>query len=245
MLIYPNAVSSKNNLWIHHHRREIAMPNQCLAIYTRYLGVQRYQDCYQAMRHFTVNRHLATVDELWFVQHPPIFTLGKAGKQKHILKKGDIPIIGTDRGGQVTYHGLGQLLCYCLFDLKRRHLNIRQLIDIIEASIMQLLHQYGIASHRVAKQPGVYVKHAKIAALGLHIHRSCSYHGFSFNIAMDLKPFSYIRPCGIENLAITQLKDLMSPESVLNMDQIATDLDVIMRDQLQSITSNRHRLNQN
>ncbi|MEM9243784.1 MAG: lipoyl(octanoyl) transferase LipB [Pseudomonadota bacterium] len=175
---------------------------------TRHLGFCDYDKTYQAMRDFTHHRDHDTSDELWLLQHYPVFTQGKAGKAEHILKKSDIPIIQSDRGGQITYHAPGQLVVYFLLDLHRRHMNIRQLLDVIEQSVIALLAQYNITGHLINKQPGVYVDHKKIASLGIHIHKGRSYHGLSLNVNMDLQPFTWINPCGIKNLGVTQLADL-------------------------------------
>jgi len=172
------------------------------------LGKQEYQPVWQAMQDFTLARNSHTVDELWVVEHPPIFTLGRNGKESHILNKSDIPIIKVDRGGQVTYHGPGQLVLYFLLDLHRRKLGIRQLVTLIEDCLVALLNQHKIDAYSDRKAPGVYVNKQKIAALGLRVSKGCTTHGLSLNIDMDLSPFQDINPCGYENLEITQCKDL-------------------------------------
>ncbi len=153
-----------------------------------------------------------TPDEIWMLQHEPVFTQGQAGRAEHILDAHGIPVVNTDRGGQVTYHGPGQLVIYLLIDVRRRKSGVRDLVDLIESSIIQVLENYGIAAQTRPRAPGVYVNDKKIAALGLRIKQGCSYHGLSFNIDMDLTPFSYINPCGYAGLEVTQLHDcLMDP----------------------------------
>ena len=182
----------------------------------RFMGLQAYEKIWQKMLDFTVNRTSSSMDEIWVLQHEPVFTLGQAGKEKHILNASNIPIVRTDRGGQVTYHGPGQLVIYLLIDVRRSKLGIRNLVDLIESSIISVLASFGIKGATLARAPGVYVGDKKIAALGLRIKKGCSYHGLSFNIDMDLKPFSYINPCGYVGLETTQLIDLLNqPEDNL------------------------------
>ena len=173
----------------------------------RFLGIQPYELIWQQMLEFTLNRTPSSIDELWVLQHEPVFTLGQAGKPEHILNAHDIPIVKSDRGGQVTYHGPGQLVIYLLIDVRRNKLGIRQLVDLIENSIISLLSSYDISGETRPRAPGVYVDDKKIAALGLRIKQGCSYHGLSFNIDMDLTPFTYINPCGYAGLETTQLLD--------------------------------------
>ncbi len=161
------------------------------------------------MLEFTLNRTADTPDELWLLQHEPVFTLGQAGKLEHILNAHDIPVVKSDRGGQVTYHGPGQLIVYLLIDVRRNKLGIRQLVDLIENSIISVLADYEIVGKTRSRAPGVYVDESKIAALGLRIKQGCSYHGLSFNIDMDLTPFTYINPCGYAGMETTQLIDLV------------------------------------
>lgn len=170
--------------------------------------MEAYEPVWQRMRNFTDTRTSKTADQFWIVEHPSVFTLGQAGKPEHILNPGNIPIIKTDRGGQVTYHGPGQLIIYLLVDLRRRKLGVRQLVDIIEQAIIKTLSDYNIQAKTRSNAPGVYVDNAKIAALGLRIRKGCSYHGLSLNVDMDLEPFSRINPCGFPNLAVTQLSEL-------------------------------------
>jgi len=175
------------------------------------LGYQPYEAILDNMRAFTRQRELDTLDEFWITEHPPVFTQGQAGKPEHILDAKSIPIVQSDRGGQVTYHGPGQLILYLLLDIKRKQIGIRRLIQAIEQSIIDLLAEYGIAAMALQKSPGVYVEGAKIASLGLRIRKGCSYHGLSLNVDMDLAPFSNIHPCGYPNLQVTQLRNFTKP----------------------------------
>lgn len=179
------------------------------AITVRKLGLTDYRDSWQAMREFTDSRTEATVDQLWLVEHLPVFTQGQAGKPEHVLAPGAIPLVATDRGGQVTYHGPGQLVVYPLLDLRRLKLGVRDLVSLLEATVVALLADYGIDSAPRADAPGVYVGERKIASLGLRVRRGCSFHGIALNVAMDLEPFSRINPCGYNGLQMTQLKDLL------------------------------------
>lgn len=163
------------------------------------------------MQAFTAARTSDTPDELWLLQHPPVFTHGLNGKPEHLLDPGDIPVIHTDRGGQVTYHGPGQLIAYVLMDLQRRGWGVRKLVNAMEQAIINLLAGYGIAGEARREAPGVYVHSAKIAALGLRVRRGKCYHGLSLNVAMDLSPFQRINPCGYPALSVTQLSDLGCP----------------------------------
>ena len=174
----------------------------------KYLGLVEYTATWQAMQAFTAQRNADTPDELWLLQHPPVFTLGLAGKREHILSTSDIPIIPIDRGGQVTYHGPGQVIAYVLLDLKRRGYGVRELVQRMEQALIDLLSAYGIAAVRRVKAPGVYVEERKIAALGLRIKQGRSYHGLALNVDMDLAPFLAINPCGYEGLEVTQLRAL-------------------------------------
>ena len=174
----------------------------------RDLGLQDYEPIWQRMQKFTAERDETTRDELWCLEHPPIFTMGLNGKEKHLLNINNIPVINIDRGGQVTYHGPGQLIIYTLIDLGRLHIGVKDLVNCIEQSIIQLLKKYSIEAQGKKNAPGVYVKGEKIAALGLRIKKNKSYHGLSLNIDMDLSPFQQINPCGYEGLAVTQIKDL-------------------------------------
>ena len=167
------------------------------------------------MRYLVEQASAARDDEIWLLSHKPIFTQGLAGKAKHILNPAEIPVVQIDRGGQVTYHGPGQLVVYLLLNVGRRNMNVRDLVDLIEQAIIKTLGDFGIAASNKAKAPGVYVNDAKIAALGLRIRKGWSYHGMSLNVQMDLEPFSRINPCGYENLAVTQVADHVSASDTL------------------------------
>ncbi len=171
-------------------------------------GLCEYEPCWQAMRDYTDQRDADSPDQLWLVQHPPVFTLGLAGKAEHLLAPGDIPVVKTDRGGQVTYHGPGQVVIYLLLDLRRQGFGIRALVNLIEQAVIDLLAKQGINALRRDGAPGVYVGDSKIAALGLRVRRGCSYHGLSLNVDMDLEPFSRINPCGYPGLKVTQTRAL-------------------------------------
>lgn len=188
------------------------MKNQQLIV--RPLQQGDYNTIAQAMRFFTDKRNPKTPDEIWFVEHPPVYTLGQAGKLEHILNPGNIPIEKSDRGGQVTYHGPGQLVIYPLLNLRRLNLGVRELVTLLETTIINLLSTYDIVAEARREAPGVYVNSAKIASIGLRIRRSYCYHGVAFNIAMDLNPFTGINPCGMSQLAITQLSDLGGPSDL-------------------------------
>lgn len=177
----------------------------------RRLGRVAYEPTWRAMQDFTATRGAATSDEIWLLEHPPVYTLGLAGKREHILRVTDIPVIATDRGGQVTYHGPGQIIAYLLLDLKRRGYGVRELVNRMEQAVIELLFEYGIAGQRRAGAPGVYVDGKKIAALGLRIRHGMSYHGLALNVHMDLAPFGAINPCGYQGLEVTQLADLGGP----------------------------------
>lgn len=176
----------------------------------KYLGSSNYEPVWRAMQKFTDNRDAQTLDELWIVQHPAVFTQGQAGKAEHILNPGDIPIIQVDRGGQVTYHGPGQIVIYPLIDLKRHKIGIKSLVSGIEQALIQTLKHYGIQAQTRQKAPGVYVDNEKIASLGLRVRKGCTFHGLAFNICMDLEPFSRINPCGFAGLKVTQLSNINS-----------------------------------
>ena len=181
-------------------------PAPCLRV--RRLGRVEYAPTFAAMQEFTATRTAETTDELWIVEHPPVFTLGQAGKPEHLLRDIGIPLVQIDRGGQVTYHGPGQVVIYLLLDLNRRQLKVRELVRHIEQAVIDLLAAHGVTAERHTNAPGVYVAGAKIAALGLRIRRGCSYHGVALNVQMDLSPFAAINPCGYPGLAVTQTHDL-------------------------------------
>ena len=177
-------------------------------INVRSAGLVAYQDSWQAMRDFTRERDASTADEIWLLQHPQVFTLGQAGKTEHLLSPGDIPVLSTDRGGQVTYHGPGQLVMYTLLNLKRASMGIRGLVSLIESTVIDCLSAYGIEAVSRSDAPGVYVDGSKIAALGLRVSRGYSYHGLALNIDADLEPFGRINPCGYRNLEVTSMSEL-------------------------------------
>ncbi len=180
----------------------------------RQLGHQPYETTWHAMQAFTEQRNRATVDEIWSVEHPPVFTLGRAGRGEHIHDAGEVPVIHVDRGGQVTYHGPGQVVIYLLIDLRRRSWGIRQLVSLIEEAIIEMLATHQIVAETQAGAPGVYVNGEKIAALGMRVRKGCTFHGLSLNVAMALAPFSQIDPCGYPGLTVTQtsaLSDLKDP----------------------------------
>lgn len=169
------------------------------------LDIQDYAETYGAMREFNEQRNARTEDQIWLLEHPPVYTLGLSGKTEHLLNTADIPVIKTDRGGQVTYHGSGQLIAYLLIDLKRRPYAIKKLVSLMESAVIEYLDDCGIESERKSGAPGVYVGEKKIAALGVRVKKGCTYHGLALNINMDLKPFDGINPCGYEGLVCTQM----------------------------------------
>jgi len=175
----------------------------------RKLGLADYAPTLQAMQHFTTERTDDTADELWLLEHPPVYTLGLAGKDEHLPRIANgIPVVRIDRGGQITYHGPGQVVVYLLLDMKRRGLSVRPLVRLMEQAVIDLLGTYGVSAVYRADAPGVYVDNAKIAALGLRIRRGCCYHGLALNVDMDLAPFRDINPCGYPGLDVTQTRDL-------------------------------------
>ena len=179
-----------------------------MPLIVRELGVQAYHTVWQDMKRFTDQRNEASADELWLLQHPPVFTLGKNGKPGHIRDPGTIPVIQSDRGGQVTYHGPGQIIVYTLLDLKRMNIGVREMVTRIENGVIGLLQDYAVVAGARRDAPGVYVDGRKIAALGLRVRRGCSFHGLALNVDMDLAPFSRINPCGYQGLEVTQLVEL-------------------------------------
>jgi lipoyl(octanoyl) transferase len=184
----------------------------------RFPGLSPYEPVWRAKQAFTDARDGETADELWLVEHPPVFTLGQAGKWEHVLMPGEIPVVPVDRGGQVTYHGPGQIVAYPLIDLRRLKLGIRELVCRIEQAILDTLATWNIEAVRKEGAPGVYVAGAKIAALGLRVRRGCTFHGLAFNVNMDLAPFHRINPCGYQGLAVTQLMDLGGPSSLAEVE---------------------------
>jgi lipoyl(octanoyl) transferase len=192
-----------------------------MSIQVKDLGNQQYLDTYQAMRDFSEQRDADTEDQIWLLEHPPVYTLGLSGKTEHLLNTADIPVIKTDRGGQVTYHGPGQLIAYLLIDLNRRSYAIKKFVYLMEASLIDYLQTFGIQAERKSGAPGVYVDGEKIAALGIRVRKGCTYHGLALNIDMDLSPFQGINPCGYEGLNCTQLinfkKDITVSEVKKNL----------------------------
>jgi lipoyl(octanoyl) transferase len=186
-------------------------------ILVRHLGLQPYEPVSQAMHDFTDSRDDSTPDEIWLVEHLPVFTQGQAGKAEHLLMTGDIPVIQSDRGGQVTYHGPGQQVMYVLLNLKRRKLGVRELVTLLEQTVVNTLAEYGIDAHPRADAPGVYVGEMKICSLGLRIRKGCSFHGLALNINMDLAPFQRINPCGYAGMEMTQMRqwvETATPENI-------------------------------
>ncbi len=186
-------------------------------ILVRHLGLQPYEPVSQAMHDFTDTRDDTTPDEIWLVEHLPVFTQGQAGKAEHLLMTGDIPVIQSDRGGQVTYHGPGQQVMYVLLNLKRRKLGVRELVTLLEQTVVNTLAEYDIDAHPRADAPGVYVGEMKICSLGLRIRKGCSFHGLALNINMDLTPFQRINPCGYAGMEMTQMRqwvDTATPDNI-------------------------------
>lgn len=174
----------------------------------RHLGLVEYEPTWRAMQTFTAQRSPDTPDEIWLLEHPPVYTQGQAGKPEHLIEATDIPVVPIDRGGQITYHGPGQVVAYVLVDLRRRGYGIRELVTRMEQAVMDLLAAQGITATRQAGAPGVYVDGAKIAALGLRVKHGCTYHGLALNVDMDLRPFAAINPCGYAGMRVTQARDL-------------------------------------
>lgn len=199
----------------------------------RDLGLTQYADIFARMQTFTAQRDAQTLDELWFTEHEPVFTQGQAGKPEHLLLPGDIPVVQTDRGGQVTYHGPGQIVGYLLFDLKRLGIGPRALVRGIEAAICQVLAGYNIDAANRDDAPGVYVGGDKIASLGLRIRRGCSYHGLSLNVSMDLEPFQRINPCGLIGMEVTEMSALANNVAI---EKVRDELEVALRETFFSTT---------
>ncbi|MBS3805002.1 MAG: lipoyl(octanoyl) transferase LipB [Oleiphilaceae bacterium] len=187
----------------------------------RSLGVAPYSDTWQAMKNLTQSRGAETPDEIWCLEHPPVYTQGQAGRAEHILAPGNIPIVQVDRGGQVTYHGPGQLVVYLMMDVKRAGLGVRSLVDVIEKSIVAVLADLGVEAAARPDAPGVYVGDAKIASLGLRLRRGCSFHGLALNVNMNMEPFSRINPCGYAGLPMCQIRDFV-PD--VDIEQVAANL---------------------
>lgn len=196
----------------------------------RHLGLVDYLPTLEAMRRLTTERNEQTPDEIWLLQHPRVFTQGQAGKAEHLLGTGDIPVIQVDRGGQVTYHGPGQLVAYVMLDLRRLGLGVRELVTALEQSLVDVLAVYGVEAAPKAEAPGVYVKGDKIASLGLRVSRGCSFHGLALNVDMDLSPFWRINPCGYAGLKMVQLKDMI--ETPPTFEDVAQHLEKALRQRL-------------
>lgn len=196
----------------------------------RHLGVVDYLPTLEAMRKLTAERDDTTPDEIWLLQHPQVFTQGQAGKPEHLLAPGDIPVIQVERGGQVTYHGPGQLVAYLMLDLRRLDLGVRELVTTMEQALVEVLASYGVEAAPKADAPGVYVSGDKIASLGLRVRRGCSFHGLALNVDMDMTPFQRINPCGYAGLKMTQLKDQLGTPPLF--DEVAQRLEQALRQRL-------------
>ena len=183
-----------------------------------------YQTIWQAMQNFTDLRDDSVVDELWVVEHNPVFTQGQAGKEEHLLNPGDIPIVKVDRGGQVTYHGPGQLVIYLLINLRRKKIGVRDLVTLIEESIVEMLKSFGINAYAKKDAPGVYIDEKKVASLGLRVRRGCSFHGLALNVDMDLEPFLRINPCGYAGLEMVQTSQINGPSTIQEAAQPLTSI---------------------
>ncbi len=200
------------------------------ALVVRHLGVVEYLPTLEAMRSFTAERNESTPDEIWLLQHPQVFTQGQAGKPEHLLAPGDIPVVQVERGGQVTYHGPGQLVAYLMLNLRRQGLGVRELVTAMERALVDVLAGYGIEAAPKADAPGVYVNGEKIASLGLRVRHGCSFHGLALNVDMDMSPFQRINPCGYAGLKMVQLKDLLKTTPTL--DEVAQRLERALRERL-------------
>ena len=196
----------------------------------RHLGLVEYQPTLEAMRQLTRKRDEQTPDEIWLLQHPRVFTQGQAGKAEHLLAPGDIPVVQVERGGQVTYHGPGQLVAYLMLDLRRLDLGVRELVTAMEQSLVDLLAGYDIEAAPKADAPGVYVAGDKIASLGLRVSRGCSFHGLALNVDMDMTPFSRINPCGYAGLKMVQMRDLLATPP--SLEEVAQRLEQVLRNRL-------------
>jgi lipoyl(octanoyl) transferase len=190
------------------------------SLFVKQLGRQPYEPVWRAMQAFTDARGPETPDELWMVEHDPVFTLGQAGRWEHVIVPGEIPVVPVDRGGQVTYHGPGQIVAYPMLDLRRLGIGVRELVNRIEQAVIDTLETWNIVAARRDGAPGVYVGDAKVAALGLRVRRGCTFHGLAFNVAMDLEPFNRINPCGYEGLRVTQVLDLGGPGSLAAVEAV-------------------------
>ena len=191
----------------------------------REFDVCDYEPVWQQMSDYTQNRKPESPDQVWYLQHYPVYTLGLNGKHEHVLNRNDIPLVQVDRGGQVTYHGPGQLVVYFMIDMKRKQLGIKQMVRLMEQAVIDYLNELGITAERKDGAPGIYISGAKIAALGLRVKKGCTYHGLSLNVDMDLTPFSGINPCGYQDMPVTQIKDLLKTNGPAN----APDIEAVKR----------------
>lgn len=198
-----------------------------MALIHKHLGLVDYEKTWLEMKDFTSQRNTSTDDQLWYLQHPPVYTQGQAGKAEHILNPKSIPVIQTDRGGQVTFHGPGQLVVYCMLDLQRMNLGIRSLVGLLEKSLIEILRIYDITATIQCGAPGVYVDDAKIASIGLRVKKGCTYHGIALNVDMDLSPFYGINPCGYAKMKMVQVKDFYKSVS---FEKITNDYQAILMD---------------
>jgi lipoyl(octanoyl) transferase len=196
---------------------------------TRELGLREFRAVWQEMQSFTEERADSTADEIWFVEHEPVFTLGLNADPTHLLAPADIPVVATDRGGQVTYHGPGQQVVYAMLNLKRAGLSIRSLVIALERAVIETVARYGVEAHPRRDAPGVYVGEKKLGAIGLRVRRGCSYHGIAINVSMDLEPFRRINPCGMAGLEVTQLADLCEKQ---HLSRFRVDLEASLRELL-------------
>lgn len=203
------------------------------ALKIKHLGRREYTGVWQAMKRFTETREHDAADQLWILEHEPVYTIGLNGDKKHLVQNVSLPVVRVDRGGQITYHGPGQLVIYLLLDLKRRHCGIKNLVSLLENALITLLAGYGINAHTIDAAPGVYVNQMKIASLGIRIKKNGCYHGLSLNVDMDLSPFDSINPCGYQDMRVTQLVDLGCPVDILT---VSHDLCKILT---QALTSNQ------
>jgi lipoyl(octanoyl) transferase len=196
----------------------------------RHLGLAEYLPTLEAMRSFTAERNEQTPDEIWLLQHPRVFTQGQAGKPEHLLAPGDIPVVQVERGGQVTYHGPGQLVAYLMLNLRRQKLGVRELVTAMELALVDVLAGYGVEAAPKADAPGVYVDGAKIASLGLRVRNGCSFHGLALNVDMDMAPFRRINPCGYAGLKMVQLREFL--EKPPSLDEVGSRLERALRERL-------------
>jgi len=204
-------------------------------VIVRTLGRVAYAPTFAAMQEFTAARMLDTPDEIWLCEHPPVFTQGLSGKAEHLLQDIGIPVVQIDRGGQITYHGPGQVVAYLLFDLRRRQFKVREFVQRIEQAVIEVLAGYGVNAARLAGAPGVYVQGAKIAALGLRIKGGCSYHGVALNVNVDLVPYQAINPCGYAGMRVTRLCDLVKTGDTLTITQVGSQLAQALMQQLENL----------